>query len=217
MNLKLASLGLLMFLMSAATGAGQTTQGQNPGSGVQDQSSGKSAQKSITVETKKGTVTIDLPATTYREVGQAQISYFAESDATEVRDELDAYKGDGQFANMYFVYTVKGNRVVRPEEVSVGMVFYTDKARAEDLHGFTLEADGKLFKLDGLTVGDVSYGVSDKKYYRDMNGTIPFALFEQLTNYTLLKVHVGGLVFDVDKSNRDALRDMLRAIESPAK
>jgi hypothetical protein len=210
MNLARTSLGILMLLTLAAAAPGQTTQEQNP-------HPGKSAQKSVTIETEKGTVIIDAPATSYREVGQAQVSYFEESDATEVRDELTVYKGRGQSANMSLVYTVKGGRVVRPEVVSVGMAFFTDKAGAEKLRGFTLEADGKLIALDGLTVGDVSQDLNTKKYFRDMDGTIPFASFERLANCAVLKVHVGEVVFEFGKSNRAALRDMLRAIEPPAK
>src|ERR1051325_3314584 len=152
MNRPRITFAFLAIFMSAMTVAGQTAQGQNPGAGTPASPSGKSAQKSITVETQKGTGIIDVPATDYREVGQAQVSYFEESDATEVRDELEVYRGRGQYANMSLVYTVKGKRVVRPEEVSVGIALFTNKAKAEKTRSFMLEADGRPIALDGLTV-----------------------------------------------------------------
>ncbi|HEV7890093.1 MAG TPA: hypothetical protein VGP08_05620 [Pyrinomonadaceae bacterium] len=216
MKLTRLPLVILALLAFAAAGIGQKTQGQTPDRNAPAPPN-KSPQKSITVETKKGVVIIDVPADGYRKVGQAQIRYFKEPDATEVRDELRVYEGRGQHVNMSLVYTVKGKRVVRPEEVSVGMAFFTDKARAEKLRGFTLEADGKSIAIDGLTVGDVGLDLTAKMYFRNMNGTMPFALFEQLANSAVVKVHVGDLVFEFSKSNREALRDMLKAIEPPAK
>lgn len=178
------------------------------------QSSSKQSNSNTSVSPPKKTIaTVAIPATSYREVGQAQISYFAESDTTEVRIELSVYRSRGQSANMFFVFTVKGRRVVRPSVVSVGMVFFTDKTAAERLHGFELEADGKSIQLEDATSGGVGYDYGAKQFSKDMGGKISFALLHQLGDSKGIKVHVGDIEFELNKGNRDALRDMLKAVE----
>jgi hypothetical protein len=160
-------------------------------------------------------VTVDVPATSYRTVGQAQVSYFAETDSTEVRIELSPYRSQGQSANMFFVFSVKGKHVVAPQVVSVGLVFFTDKGKAENLNSSTVELDGQSLSLNDMTSDGVGYDYNAKSAFRHMEATIPFALFEKLVNDRSVTVHVADVIFGFGKKDRDGLRDMLKAINRP--
>lgn len=171
------------------------------------------AKESSTGIQQRNKVTVDMPATSYRKVGQAQISYFAASDSTEVRIEVSPYREQGQAANMFFVLLLKGRDVVPPQVVSIGLVFFTDKARAGKLGEFTFEADGESLKLNDMTSQGVVSDLREEKWSRGMKGTVFLAQFEKLVHSKGLKVHVGGVSFELDRKSRDGMRDMLRAIE----
>lgn len=165
----------------------------------------------------KTVVTVDAPPTSFRKVGQAEISYFSESDTTEVRSELSGYRSPGQSANLWFVFSTKGKRVVRPKMVSVGMAFFGDKVTVENLRDFAFEVDGKSVQTDDRTTGGVGFDYHAKRSFKDMKGTMAFAVFEQVASGESIKIHVGDIIFELSKSNREALRDMLKAIELSSK
>jgi hypothetical protein len=190
---------ILALLLAGPTGVGQdnkergTNASANPGS--------------------KTVVTVDAPPTSFRKVGQAEVSYFSESDTTEVRSEFKGYRGPGQFANLWFVITAKGKRVVQPKLVSVGMAFFGDKVTVESVRDFVLEVEGKPVQFDDLTSSGVGYDYNSKNSFKAMKGTMGFAEFERIVKSQAVKIHVGDIVLELSKSNRDALRDMLKAVE----
>ena len=172
-----------------------------------------SPSTSATIGWGETKVTVDIPATSYRKVGQAEVSYFAESDTTEVRAELEAYRSKEESANMYFVFTVKGKRLIQPKSVTVGIAFFTDKEKAEHLNGLKLEADRKSLNLDDLNDEGVGYDYNAKSSYRAMTANLPFTIFEELVGSKSVRVYIGDVGFDLAKKNHDALRDMLKAVE----
>ncbi len=193
---------VLALLLAGSTGVGQDNKEKGANS------SAKPGSKKV--------VTVELPPTSFRKVGQAEISYFSQSDTTEVRSELSGYRGPGQSANLWFVFTVKGKRVVQPKIVSIGIAFFGDKVTVEGITDFAFEVDGKSVQLYDLTSSGVGFDYNAKSSYKDLKGTIPFAAFEQVVNGQALKIHVGEVVFELSKDNRDALRDMLKAVEHPS-
>jgi len=162
---------------------------------------------------KKEVVTVDVPPTSYKEVGRAQVSYFRESNTTEVRVELSPYRLNDQSANMFFVFTLEGKKVTEPKNVKVGMAFFASKARLQTLDMFSFELDQEEIKIDDVTVGGIGYDYNAKDFFRDIEGTVSFASFQKLTAAKLLKVRVKDVVFAFNVSDGSALRDMLRTIE----
>ena len=162
---------------------------------------------------EKNVVTIETPATSYRKVGKAQISYFDESDTTEVRVELSPYRNNDQSANMFFVFSVKGKKVVEPKSVKVGMAFLGSKPTLQTLDKFSFGLDQEEINVDDLTVGGIGYELNTKSFFRDMEGTMSFASFQKLTKTKVLKVHVNDVVFSFNSIDASALIDMLRTIE----
>ena len=72
-----------------------------------------------------------------------------------------------------------------------------------------LEADGRQFSFKVVSGGAGS-------------GLVPYAeiafpSFEQIANSKSVKGRMGRLAFELTESHREALRDLLRALEPPAK
>lgn len=156
---------------------------------------------------------IEAPATSYRKVGKAQILYFDESDTTQVRVDLSPYRNSDQSASMFFVFSVKGKKVVEPKSVKVGMAFRASKPTLQTLDKFSFGLDQEEINMDDLTVGGIGYELNPKSCFRDMEGTMSFASFQKLTKTKVLRVHVNDIVFSFNSSDASALLDMLRTIE----
>jgi hypothetical protein len=157
-------------------------------------------------------VTIDRPPSSFRKVGQAEIRYFAESDTTEVRTEWPAYRGDTMSASMWFEFRIQGKTVTRPQFVEVNLGCSGRKELLEKIAAFELEVDGHGINLDHPTVDDIEYDLNAKRFLRAMHGSVPFDTFESLVSSKSLKVHVGGVVFELNRNSRGALRDMSKAV-----
>jgi hypothetical protein len=134
-----------------------------------------------------------------------------------VRSELSGYRSAGQFANLWFAFSTKGKGVVQPKMVSVGMAFFGDQVTVENLRDFAFEVDGKSVQTDDRVTSGVGFDYKSKRSFKDMKGTIAFAVFEQVASGESIKIHVGDIMFELSKSNREALRDMLKAIERSSK
>ena len=91
--------------------------------------------------------------------------------------------------------------------------FDGEKERLETLVGFALEVDDKPVKLDELTVDGVGYDLTARRFFKSMHGSVSFETFENLVKSRSIRVHSGNIVFELSKNNRNALRDMLRAIQ----
>lgn len=50
-----------------------------------------------------------------------------------------------------------------------------------------------------------------------MSARVGFAAFEQIANSKSVRVHAAQYTFDLNEAGREGLRDMLRAIEAPAR
>ena len=195
---------LVLFALLTAAAVCVGRQGQHPE---------KPAQPSSTTELMQGKVVVHEPATAYRKIGHAELGYFAGKDVTEVRVELDTvYRGRGGSAAMYALYHVEGRKVIRPEEVELGIYYDGDEAGAEGLDGLYFEADGKRIDLDRLKDGGVVYRASEKVYSREVVGQMSFPQFERFAGGKRVTVHAGAAVFELRAKQRAGLRDLLRAI-----
>lgn len=158
-------------------------------------------------------VTVDEPPSSFRKVGQAEVSYFAGTDATEVRTEWPAYRSDALSASMWFEFRTKGKTVTRPESVNVNLGCSGQKEMLAQITAFELEGDGHEIKLDHPRAGGIQFDLNAKRFLRAMHGSVSFDTFERLVSSDSLKVHVGQTVFELNKKNRSALVDMLKAVQ----
>ena len=114
---------------------------------------------------------------------------------------------------MFFVFSVKGKKVVEPKNVRVGMAFLAGKPTLQTLDKFSFELDKEELHMDDLRVGGIGYELNTTSFFRDMEGTMPFASFQKLTTAKILKVRVNDVVFAFNASDNSALLDMLRTIQ----
>jgi len=143
-----------------------------------------------------------------RQVGAARLSYSAPpSDSRLVMVYLsEVYRERGQAIDLSVNFRVAGREGGRPDEVRVNVHSDGNSFRPKRL---VLEADGRQFSFN-ITSGGAGSGLVP---YAD----IDFPSFEQIANSKSVKGSVGRLTFELDESHREALRDMLRALEVPAK
>jgi hypothetical protein len=140
-----------------------------------------------------------------RRVGRAEVSYHHVPrdtvDAVVVLPEV--YRGRGQTMGFVVDFVVGGKEISKPEEVHVS--FDTDETqfKADRADRLVLEADGRQF----------SFSIP-----RDWQAVdIDFPSFEQIARSKSVKGRLGRLTFELTGSHLEALRDLLRAIESPAR
>jgi hypothetical protein len=174
---------------------------------------GESSIESAIGQNKKESVSVDEPPAAHRQVGQAEINYYAGSDTTEVRTEWPVYKGAGLSASMWFVATGKGKGRLQPKSVAVNLGFSGEKVRLAKLRSFALELDGREVNVDDLKLGDGGYDLNAKRFFQTMRGSIPFETFQKLVESSSIKVQSGDVLFELSKRNHDALRDVLSSIE----
>ncbi len=153
----------ILYLIIALLLAGSSVIGQDN----KERGTNTSAEPS-----SKTVVTVDAPPTSFRKVGQAEISYFSESDTTEVRSEFSGYRSPGQSATLWFVFSTRDKRVVQPKMVSVSMALFGDKVIVENLRDFALEVDGKSVQTDDRRTSGVGFDYRSKLSFKDMKGTI---------------------------------------------
>src|SRR5258708_23939554 len=103
---------------------------------------------------------------------------------------------------MWFEFRTKGKSVARPQFVEVSLGCSARKELLEKIAAFELEVDGHGVKLDHPTVGGIEYDLNAKRFLRAMHGSVPFETFETLVSSKSIKVHVGEVVFELNKNSR---------------
>ena len=142
-----------------------------------------------------------------RKVGQATVSYFRKRDETSVFAKGEVYREAPVLIWLSFNFDVKGKEVVRPEAVNVRAssnvaVFAEDGV-------LVIEADGKRFDFKPDTAGCI------ERKCINLGANVDFATFEQIAKSQKVTVRAARYTFDLGAGGREALGDMLRAIESP--
>jgi hypothetical protein len=143
-------------------------------------------------------------------VGQARVSYYPDENQTFVSADEAVYRKPPVQIWIVYSFNVSGKGVVRPEAVEVspttgGELVFKEGSR------LVIEADGKRF--DFATEQPECH----ERLCVDTTALVDFATFERIANSKKVKVYADPFTFELSESGRQALRDMLRTIETPTK
>jgi hypothetical protein len=181
--------------------------GQNPG---KSKSSSRKAKPRTVREPVEVSVIVPDAAveTEVRQVGAAQVSYIGPpADSTVVSVDLpEVYRERGRAIDLNFNFELHGREVVRPDKVRVD--FFPDAGSFKAAR-LLLEADGRRFSFNITRVPGAPEVLPQT--------VIDFPTFEQIANSKSVKGSVGRLTFELTERHLEALRDLLRTIEAPAK
>jgi hypothetical protein len=135
-----------------------------------------------------------------RQVGQVTVDYYGpQGETVNATVNLPkVYRRRGHTVDFTLLVVADAGEVSKPDSVHVS--FNTDGApfKADRL---VLEADGKEF----------SFGIPPKWQSVD----IDFPSFEQIARSKSVKGRLGRLTFELTESHIEALRDLVRAFETP--
>ncbi|MFL6282243.1 MAG: hypothetical protein ACJ74Q_03645 [Pyrinomonadaceae bacterium] len=139
-----------------------------------------------------------------KEVGEATARYFGPpADSSLAQLYLsEVYKGRGQTIDLDLYFEQHGKGLVRPDKVLVTFVSNGASFKANRLE---LEADGQKLGFDIMS--------STARFAPLPFTEIDVESFEQLANAKSVKGRLGRLAFELDDSQREALRDLLRTVE----
>ncbi|HZB46740.1 MAG TPA: hypothetical protein VE360_15900 [Pyrinomonadaceae bacterium] len=145
-----------------------------------------------------------------REVGQVTISYDRGENETTVSAASVVYQQPPVLIMLSYSFSVSGKEVVRPEAVEVtadtnGELVFQEGSR------LAVEADGKRFDFDPRPSG------CHQQQCVGVSARVDFDTFERIANGKSVKIHAGRFTFDLSERGRDAMRDMVRAVDGPAK
>jgi len=160
--------------------------------------------------------TVDEIPTSYYGVGVAEVSYFAGSTSTEVHVELGRYKSKQQQASLFLNSSFTGRQPPPTPDVSFGLRVFGERSMLESLSSFSLETDGESLAIDNVRREGLAFEDSEKQWSRGLHGVLPFALFQKLAASKRVRVRVAELEFELNQKDREALRDMLKALTEPA-
>ncbi|HEX6185463.1 MAG TPA: hypothetical protein VFZ44_16370 [Pyrinomonadaceae bacterium] len=142
-----------------------------------------------------------------RKVGQAAVTYTPNLNHTSVGVMMEeVYRRGEVTTNLEFSFGFEGREPARPKQVS--WAFLADWNLFRSGAPLVVEVDGRRFSF---------------RPERDMSmpgqhvGQMDFATFERVANSKRARLSVGRVAFILSESQREALRDMLKALETPAK
>lgn len=164
-------------------------------------------------ETRVPSLTTSAPVPSpgeVRQVGQAEVRYYRDSNTTYVSagSAVDAKLPVGM--ELSFTFSVSGREVVRPEAVEVALSSDGEAVFKEGA-GLSVEADGKRFDFKPQPTSCFEQKCVDVK------AAVEFATFEQIANSRSVKIRAERFAFELSEKGRAAMRDLLRAVEAPAK
>jgi hypothetical protein len=143
-----------------------------------------------------------------RQVGQAEVRYYRDSNTTYVSAGSVVYEKSPVSMDLSFTFSVSGKEVVRPEAVTValstnGVAVFKEGA------GLSVEADGKRFDFKPQPTSCF------ERQCVDVTALVEFATFEQIANSRSVKIRAERFAFELSENGREAMRDLLRSVESP--
>lgn len=196
---------MLLCLAASLTAAGVCA-GQN-GSGSKS-SSPQAESRPAQGPELTGVVAPRAVPLTVREVGAAKVSYYNGYRAAEVT-LADLYREQGRAVSLHLLLTRDEGEAAEPEGVQVEFGPAGTPFKAKRL---TVEADGKKFDFK-IETGESTAKIGETfPPFADLD----FSSFEQIAHGQSVKGRVGRAAFELSESQRQALRDLLRAIETPA-
>jgi hypothetical protein len=160
-----------------------------------------------------------LVPTAVRHVGSATVQYIGAIDKTSVYVELPrVYRSQGLWLDLYCGFDVPGKDVVTPETIDLSLDWDTNVFRKE-IRLFrkggvvVFEADGRRFEFEAeqSCFSDEVEKCDHTVAHMDLDS------FRQILNGRVVRVQAEPHAFELREKELDALRDLLKAIESPAK
>jgi hypothetical protein len=139
-----------------------------------------------------------------RMVGSASVLRFKDSAIVDA-DLGEVYRRGQVSVSMDCSFDSKGEKVSRPDKVQ--WLLYSKWNVFKKGDRVLVEADGKQFQFTFEMPGVATDS--------QINVFFDFGSFEQIAAAQSIKVKVGQVAFTLDDNQREALHDMLRAIETP--
>ncbi|HEX2265934.1 MAG TPA: hypothetical protein VHH14_06605 [Solirubrobacterales bacterium] len=155
-----------------------------------------------------------------RVVGRALVMHsISENAMLAVVDLRPSYERRGHAMHLSARLRSPGKELVRPEAVKLIVNSFSDLPTARSLRGpVVVEADGERFALREQAKSEIFYVRRRNSYHTTLEGSLAFSTYERVVNSADVKVHVGPRVLELGYGDREALRDLLRALEpSPGK
>jgi hypothetical protein len=139
--------------------------------------------------------------------GRATVSYYPKTNLTSVEVNLpQVYKLRQATVDLEFNFGFDGRQPSKPSEVH--WAFVSDWNVFKEHDSLVVLADGKQFQF----APGLSNGLGGQRIV-----AMDFASFEQIVNSRSTKVSIGQVAFELNESQREALRDMLRIVGAQSK
>jgi len=141
-------------------------------------------------------------------IGQASVSYDADSNRTLVGVSLMVLtKPKGDLSDLWVGFILPGKELTKPGVVEFNLL-RSGWAGSGGRVAFEFRSAGKVFKLDNVKM---ERHISDGRRKQVLTGNIPFATFEQIAASDQLQVHAGSLLLVLRDTDREGIRDLLKA------
>jgi len=147
-----------------------------------------------------------------RKVGQASVSYDVDSNETQVVVSLKLRtQPKNSPVELFSGFLISGKELIKP--AFVHFRFTTTHGVPQGLFkgrpAVEFSAGGSVFRLDKPKRERLHS--LDGGYDQVISGNLPFAQFEQMAGNDQIKGRAGSLLFVLSDTDRDALRDLLKA------
>lgn len=164
-------------------------------------------------KTPPGPVLTELkvsPSEPLGKIGQAVVSYDADSNRTFVGFTFPLLsEPDGDLAELSVGFSVSGKQLTKPDVVRFRLKTYGSPKHILKGHAaLEFRAAGKVFKVENVTMQRRSF---DDIHEQFTSGDMLFAQFEQVAGSDQIEVGSGSLRFVLRDSDREAMRDLLKA------
>lgn len=141
-----------------------------------------------------------------RMVGSASLIRLDDSTVIVAAELGKVYRRGRVSVGIDCSFSFEGKKVSRPDKVR--WFLYSEREVFKEGDRMLVTADGKQFQFTSEPLGGATDG---------LDGFFDFESFEQIVAAQSIKVRVGEIAFTLDNNHREALRDMLKAIETPPK
>ena len=164
-------------------------------------------------KTPPGPVRTELkvsPSERLGKIGKAFASYDADSNQTLVGFTLPVLSvTEGDLADLSVGFVVSGKQLTRPDVVKFRLKTYgRPKHIVKGRTALEFRAAGKVFKVENVKMQRHSF---DDIYEQFASGDLLFAQFDQIAGSDQIEVRSGLLRFVLRESDREAMRDLLKA------
>ena len=173
-------------------------------------SQSKRGQRQIPVTPRRAELVVTPPEPPTK-VGQASVSYDIDSNETQVVVSLRLLSQPGNSpVELFSGFLISGKEPIKPVFVHFRLTTHgVPKGIFKGRAAVEFSAGGSVFRLVNPKrerLHSLSGG-----YDQSISGNLPFAQFEQMAGNDQIKGRAGSLLFVLRDTDRDALRDLLKA------